>query len=328
MIAEHSGSDSDASATNADSGWSLSEAGSGNLGHLGVGCVPDDECNCEDGAIGIRVCSVDDGGANRCECAADAGLVAGSTTTLYVHGRNDGTPIDWGYWNLGPRPGVNAVPVNWAGNGRLGSTNLTVRDALDTYCTGANWCFIACHSAGCAQVGYALDRYGVRADVETWNIYWVAAAGSAAGGSEVADLKLWSTHFPIDEDLKTAAMRGDLYNHDNTAGVTHFMFAGAGYSDAHPGYDAFGAKLPGNDDDAVAYHSSCGINNSAYYAEDTWCSSSPCLGSYVAEGSHSYLWAMHDITFLDVNQVYSHYIDDSNEGICSVMFDFMEQNAW
>ena len=35
-----------------------------------------------------------------------------------------------------------------------------IRDALDCYCTGGNWCYVAVHSAGNLQIGYALSKYG------------------------------------------------------------------------------------------------------------------------------------------------------------------------
>lgn len=307
-----------------DAGWPRAEGGLSVLGCLGL---PDQACLCADGGVGWQTCSPG-GVSGPCLCeTTDAGPVSGTVTTLYVHGRSDSTPVDWGYWAGQARPGVNAVAVNWAGNDRIGNTNFTIREALDTYCTGENWCYIACHSAGCAQVGYALDLYGVTGDVESWNIYWVAAAGSAAGGSEVADLKLWSNHHPIDEDLKTIAMRNS-YDHDDTAGVTHYMLAGAGYSDAYVELNAFSAQLPGSDDAAVAYHSSCGIRNSAFNVERFWCNAGEiCSGEYVDPTSQESLWLLHAIYFLDKGQLYSHYIADSNEGICHELFSLMETYA-
>jgi hypothetical protein len=79
-----------------------------------------------------------------------------------------------------------------------------VRDALDCYCTGTNWCYIAVHSAGDLMLGYTLDLYGGStrhrkaptpdangtcrdSDGTTqvgWNIKWVdVAAGAAAARS-------------------------------------------------------------------------------------------------------------------------------------------------
>jgi hypothetical protein len=265
-----------------------------------------------------------DGGAG-----ADGGSGSGTTTTLYIHGRNpDGLPVGWSYW-ITQRPGVNAVPVNWVGSATIAQTNATIRNALDTYCTGNNWCYVACHSAGCAQIGYAIALYGTTGGVDSWNIYWIAAAGSAEGGSELATLgELIGGTVPLDADLEPSVMR-QLYNHDSTNGVTHWMFAGSGYSDAYPQYDANGTILPGDDDLAVAYHSSCGVNNTAFTGTSTWCNSTDlfCTGNSLVLGSHSYLWQDHVIQFLDTAGDYSHFLADSNEGICSRMFLYVGQNA-
>jgi hypothetical protein len=261
-----------------------------------------------------------DGGAG-----ADGGSTIGTTTTLYIHGRNpDGLPAGWSYW-LTQRPGVNAVPVNWVGTDPIGQTNATIRNALDTYCTGNNWCYVACHSAGCAQIGYAIADYGTTAGVDTWNIYWIAAAGSAEGGSELADLGMFfGGPLPLDMDLQTTVMR-QMYDHDSTDGIVHWMFAGSGYSDFHPELNADGAILPGDDDLAVAYHSSCGVNNTAYASTIAWCNSTDlfCSGNSVNLGTQSYLWQDHVIEYLDTEGAYSHFIADSNAGICSRMFLFM-----
>ena len=56
--------------------------------------------------------------------------------------------------------GVNKKAVNWNGTQRISVENYRVRDALDCFCTGANWCYIASHSAGNLQIGYALSLYG------------------------------------------------------------------------------------------------------------------------------------------------------------------------
>jgi hypothetical protein len=287
-------------------------------------------CVCDDGAFGEQKCLSDGSGYADCQCAdagVDAGTLIGTISTLYVHGRDgDGTPTEWDYWREVP-PGPNAVHVNWDGAARIADTNEIVRTALDTYCTGDDWCYVACHSAGCAQVGYALDLYGGIGGNAPWNIFWIAAAGSAAGGSEIADLKLWSASVTLDEDLKTAAMRV-LYNHNNTAGNSIFLFAGAGYTDSQIQYNGNGSVLPGDDDLAVAYHSSCAINNDAYMLEDSWCNSGEiCSGNYVDLGSPSYLWSMHTIQFLDAAQDYSHFLADDNHGICEEMFKFVEQYA-
>ncbi len=256
----------------------------------------------------------------------------GARSTLYIHGRDSGpspAPGAWDYW-IKARPGVNATPVNWGGKDRIANTNAIVRAALDTYCTGNNWCYVACHSAGCAQIGYALALYGTTGGVDSWNIYWISAAGSAEGGSEIANAgRYLGIGLPLDEDLKTSVMRDPVFfNHDNTAGVTHYMFAGDGWAD-NPAYDFGSALLPGADDTAVAYHSAGGVNNTAYNAQASWCNASDttCSGNVLSTGTASWLWALHTVQFLDAAGSYSHYISDSNEGICSQMFPFVATYA-
>ena len=221
----------------------LGAGGKAGAGGLDAGEDGEGGVGGNDGSAGER----GDGGVVGVDAGSDAhdGSSIGTTTTLYIHGRNtDGLPVGWSYW-LTQRPGINAVPVNWLGTEPIGQTNATIRSALDTYCTGNNWCYVACHSAGCAQIGYALALYGTTGDVDSWNIYWIAAAGSAEGGSELANLgKLIGGTIPLDADLDTAAMRLQLYDHDSTNGVVHWMFAGAGYSDAYPQYDANGTITP------------------------------------------------------------------------------------
>src|SRR4051812_25166786 len=85
--------------------------------------------------------------------------------SLWVHGRGGGGQIgnyaDFAYW--GPSStaaGVNKKAVNWDGYNHISSTNGGIRNALDCFCTGTNWCYIASHSAGDLQVGYALALYG------------------------------------------------------------------------------------------------------------------------------------------------------------------------
>lgn len=238
----------------------------------------------------------------------DATTSDGTVTTLYIHGRNpDGLPSDWSYW-LSPRPGVNAVPVNWGGNERIAQTNIVVRDALDKYCSDNNWCCVACHSAGCIQVGYALDLFGATGNIDNWNILWVAAAGSAEGGSEVADLNLFNLGVPLDEDLKTTVVRG-MYNHDNTGGINHWMFARAGLTDARPLLSVdTSVILPGSNDVVVAYHSSCGVNNTNYATTSAWCNATD--STCVDEGARSpfvlrdvQLWRMNESGYPDREMV-------------------------
>src|SRR4051794_39546513 len=87
--------------------------------------------------------------------------------SLWIHGRNTaqntqvGNYTDFSYWgSSGTSAGVNKKAVNWNGVGHISDTNGAIRNALDCFCTGPNWCYVAAHSAGDAQIGYALAMYG------------------------------------------------------------------------------------------------------------------------------------------------------------------------
>jgi len=133
-------------------------------------------------------------------------------------------------------------------------TNLST--ALTTYCKTGNTCRIVCHSAGCYATEYWLSTAlgGTTAAAKGFNITKVTALASASGGSELASaLNAITFGFAgngMDKSLIVSTARA-RYNHNNTAGVTVNQV---------PGYKGmFGASaiLPGEDDYAVAYHSSC-----------------------------------------------------------------------
>jgi hypothetical protein len=187
--------------------------------------------------------------------------------TVWVKGRGTaGTPgdhLDFSYWGSGSvDAGVNKVAANWDGKGHIAAQNYRLRDALDCYCTGGNWCYLAAYSAGDMMVGYALDLYGGTARKKKmptpnsqgvcpdhpdgtsqsgWNIKWALVAAGAAGGSELANVGAWAVSEDLVSDLKTATARS-LYNHNNTAGVWFYMYAGAKGA-------AYSAILPGQDDE-------------------------------------------------------------------------------
>jgi hypothetical protein len=185
---------------------------------------------------------------------ATAGDAAATKYTLWIHGRNTGTATkqgdynDFSYWGPGATAaGVNKKAVNWDGVGHISDTNGLVRDALDCFCTGDNWCYIAVHSAGDMQIGYALSLYGGSARPKTnatpiaggggkctatggtqpgWNIYWVNVASGASGGSELADLGRWAVRESLTQDLVTTTARA-LYDHNQTRGRVFYRFAAA-----------------------------------------------------------------------------------------------------
>ena len=84
---------------------------------------------------------------------AVAGLASATNYTLWINGRTGGGTIgdynSFSYW--GPSStaaGVNKKAVNWDGYNSIASQSGHIRDALDCFCTGNNWCYIATHSAG------------------------------------------------------------------------------------------------------------------------------------------------------------------------------------
>ena len=81
--------------------------------------------------------------------ACAAGVVYATNYTLWINGRSNSTAVsgnhaDFTYWGpAGTAAGVNKKSVNWDGYNRISDQNYRVRDALDCYCTGANWCYVA-----------------------------------------------------------------------------------------------------------------------------------------------------------------------------------------
>lgn len=248
-------------------------------------------------------CASDDGGAERVE--VDGADLGGAVRhTLYVHGRSAaGAPHGWSYWGKvgkGPDP----IPVNWGGEGAcLAEQNPVVVSAFEEHCTGRNWCYVLCHSAGCAQVEYALDKYGGAAgSANRWNIYWMLAAGSAEGGSELAELS-GLTGTCLDHDLRPSVVRS-LYNHDNTRGVKIYMYAGAA--------DNFqSVLLPGSDDTVVAYHSAGGARAIGTYVN-------PAGTAFGKRLDSAPLYSNRVLAFMDERFEYSHPVTASNGGIVSV----------
>jgi len=279
---------------------------------------------------------------------AAAALVAAQAAnySLWINGRTGGGQVgnhaDFTYW--GPATtaaGVNKKSVNWDGYNRISSTNGGIRDALDCYCTGPNWCYVAAHSAGNLQIGYALSLYGTSsrsiktpapngagqcsnsgAGTQTgWNIKWVDIAGGAAGGSELADAGDWALSEPLVSDLKTSTARA-MYNHSATTGKWFYMYAGASGT-------LYSFVLPGQDDEAIAYHSSGGVSGSSggsYCNPSDWFCNDLTLGSAVNEGGRA-KWSYHSVAFRDNSEQFNHYTNGNWGGIVSKIRADMAANA-
>jgi hypothetical protein len=274
-------------------------------------------------------------------------VVAQATNySLWINGRTGGGQVgnyaDFTYW--GPATtaaGVNKKSVNWDGVSSIASTNGKIRDALDCYCTGTNWCYVAAHSAGNLQIGYALALYGTSArSIKTaapnaagqcstsgagtqtgWNIKWVDIAGGAAGGSELADAGDWAISEPLVSDLKTSTARA-MYNHNSTTGKTFFMHAGAKGT-------LYSFVLPGQDDEAIAYHSSGGVSGSSgasYCNPSDWLCNDLTLGTAANQGGRA-KWSFHNVAFRDDSESVNHYTGGNWGGIVSKVRADMAANA-
>lgn len=257
--------------------------------------------------------------------------------SLWIHGRNDGTTAPGNYASFtywGPSTtaaGVNKKAVNWDGRQRIGGQNYRIRDALDCFCTGSNWCYVAVHSAGDLQIGYALSLYGTSAPYKKnavpnssgvcgntdgttqtgWNIKWVDVASGAGGGSELADNGEWATSDPLVTDLKTTNARA-LYNHNATTAKWFYMFAGAKGT-------YYSGILPGQDDEAVAYHSTGGVSGSSggsYCNPSDWSCNDLTLSTNACEGGRA-KWSYHTVDFRDDGEDYDHHTAGNWAGIVS-----------
>lgn len=199
---------------------------------------------------------------------------AGATNySLWIHGRTGGTPSGWSYWvdgagaNIAQGVGVNATPVNYDGTQHISVSNSTVVSALNTYCTGSNNCYVQCHSAGCAQIGYA-EAYHPNA----WHIIFVFTGGSAAGGSELAgNTAYFFTGYNIDQDLAVSTMRG-MYNHDvvgdDIAGYVYNFLGGDWAALTTCIFYGGCAGGGGQNDSAVSFQSSGHFRTAGTYGSD------------------------------------------------------------
>ena len=256
--------------------------------------------------------------------------------TLWIHGKNGGGTqagnyADFSNWGPSSTPaGVNKKAVNWDGRQTISSQNYRIRDALDCFCTGTNWCYIAAHSAGDLQIGYALSMYGGSARYKKnavpnssgvcgntdgttqvgWNIKWVDIASGAGGGSELADNGEWATSDPIVGNLVTTTARA-MFNHNTTRSVWFYMFAASKGT-------VYSGILPGQDDEAVAYHSTGGVSGSSggsYCNPGDWfCGGTLNTGTNACSDGRA-KWSYHTVQLRDDNESWSHGANGNWENI-------------
>jgi hypothetical protein len=278
--------------------------------------------------------------------AALAGAAFATNYSLWINGRTgggvEGNYADFTYWGpASTAAGVNKKAVNWDGYSHISDKNYLIRNALDCYCTGTNWCYIATHSAGNLMIGYTLAMYGgttrykknaspasdgscANSDGTTqtgWNIKWVNVAAGAAGGSELANAGDWALSEPLVSDLKTGTARA-MYDHNNTRAKMFYLWAGAKGT-------LYSFVLPGQDDEAVAYHSAGGISGSgggSYCNPSDWFCNDLTLGTAAAEGGRA-KWTNHSVVFRDDAEAYNHYTNGNWQGTVGLVRQDMVNNA-
>jgi hypothetical protein len=275
-----------------------------------------------------------------------AGLASATNYSLWINGRTGGGVIgnynSFNYWGIGTADaGVNKKSVNWDGRSSIASQSVLIRNALDCFCTGNNWCYIATHSAGDLILGYTLANYGGSARLKKnaapnasgvcgnsdgrsqtgWNIKWVLAAAGSGGGSELADIGAWTTSEPLVQDVKTATARA-MYNHNETRGIWFYMYAGAAGG-------LGSAFLPGQDDGVEAYHSAGGVSGSSGRSlcnPGDWFCDDLRLGTEPNQGG-STKWAYHTVAFRDDDEASGHSTESNWSGIVAVVRSAMVSYA-
>ncbi len=199
---------------------------------------------------------------------ASMSLSAG-TITVFVHGKSGknhsgtGTTDVNSYWGADPNTVAGTkyfVGYDGTSDPRTygtdrAQTNLTT--VLTQRCKSVDTCKIVCHSAGCYATEYWLSNLGGTASSKGFKISGVTALAAASGGSELASalngLTFGFSGNAMDKALIVNTARTS-FNHNVTAGVTVAHVPG------YKGMVAASAILPGEDDFAVAYHSSCGYS--------------------------------------------------------------------
>lgn len=209
---------------------------------------------------------------------------------VYVHGRNsgrdnparvaDGQPAqantDRGYWSwscgkgsLGSWSacstdidgknwdGLSKNYLNWDGVSKVIEVNNTAVNPLNTHINSkSGTSVIHTHSTGGLIIDRMIFLYG------SSKVRWVENASSAGGGSELACIQ---QPVPVDYNLCTSSARSFSHN----SGATHYHYGG---SNSNPemlwllGSAVSSSQLPGEDDGAVAYHSTLGKASTG-----TWC---------------------------------------------------------
>ncbi len=274
-----------------------------------------------------------------------AGVAGATNYSLWINGRTGGGAIgnynDFTYFGPNATPaGVNKKSVNWDGRSGVAAQSGIIRNALDCFCTGNNWCYVAVHSAGDMLIGYTLANYGGMWRPVTnaqpnasgvctagtgrqtgWNIKWVRVAAGSAGGSELADIGAWTTSEPMVQQHKVSTARA-LYNHNDTKNIWFYRYAGAAGT-------LYSFVLPGQDDEVVAYHSAGGVSGSGggtFCNPGDWFCNDLRTGSGPNQGGRA-KWSFHSVVFRDDGEDYGHYTGRNWGGITALVRRDMEAMA-
>jgi hypothetical protein len=190
------------------------------------------------------------------------------SVTVFVHGKSSsnhngtGTTDVNNYWGTSPNTvsgtkyfvGYDGTTDPRTYGTARAQTNLTT--VMVNICK-TNTCKIVCHSAGCYATEYWLSNLGGTASSKGFKITGVTALAAASGGSELASalngITFGFAGNAMDKALIVSTARSS-FNHNNTAGVTVAHVSGS------KGMFGASAILPGEDDYAVAFHSSCGYS--------------------------------------------------------------------
>ena len=195
-----------------------------------------------------------------------------SYADVYVHGRDPGNTRakgytqDYGYWvdsgvNLASSnaDGKAKQAFNWDGSSRIITNNTVVSQFYNGLPAGS---IVRCHSAGCLLAARAIYLYGGS------KFNHVVAGSSAEGGSELASIYQPE---PLTYDLTVTAARS--FSHNATVSTFH-----GGGSNCEPlGTGTWGSlfsaafvapTLDGEDDGAVAFHSTLGKASTGKWCND------------------------------------------------------------
>jgi hypothetical protein len=257
--------------------------------------------------------------------------------TVWIHGRttSPNTPTGNSYWvanGSSIATGSNIIYANYNGNDHFvaSDSNGAVVTVLNQYCTSASTpCVIACHSAGCAQIGLAVNDYYSSSTGKTpWYIYTVVTGGDAEGGSELAgNTAYFFSGENIDQDLAISNMRSStFYNHDLLGDVvTDYVFDELGGDYASLTTCLFEGGCvggSGQNDSAVSFQSSGRFRNSGTEGSDS------------ARGQTTSTWWNYSYALtVDTHDTYGHCIVGSypceqgkNNGVSSLVASYISSN--